>query len=357
MTLRFADKSDLPRCGTPPLAAAVTPNLRRRVQSQTSNDPAKDKRTRKTRAKRSRKRGDLYASVTDIVISQLEAGRVPWVQPWGRPDISTPLGLPTNGLTHRRYSGINILLLWGAAIETQRTTQTWLTYRQAQSLGAQVRHGETGTTVCYADNFVPKAERLRAQETGGDPQSVGFLKRYTVFNAGQCDGLDPSFFAGVTPLPEREIVPIAETLIAATGAEFRTGGDKAFYSPSGDFIQVPPQPAFFEQINYYRTCFHELGHWTGHVSRLDRDLKGHNGTKLYAKEELVAEMTTAFICAALGIVPTVRHADYIGSWLRVLQDDRRFVFKAASLASKAADYILAFQVPEQADAAAMEIAA
>jgi antirestriction protein ArdC len=303
------------------------------------------------------KNSDLYQSVTDSVIAQLEAGRVPWVQPWGRPDIAAPLGLPQNAQTGRNYSGVNILLLWGAAIDTQRTTQFWLTYKQAQSLGAQVRKGETGTTICYADTFIPKAEKQRAQENGTTAIPIGFLKRYTVFNADQCEGLDPSFFEGVAPMPERELIPRAEKLIAATGADFRTGGDRAFYSPSDDFIQVPPQPAFFEQINYYRTCFHELGHWTGHKSRLDRNLKGQKGTKLYAKEELCAEMTTAFICAALGITPTVRHADYIGSWLTVLKDDKRFVFKAASLASKAADFILAFETSQQAKPQALQVAA
>ena len=335
MTLRLADRPDLPPCGTASLEG-------------------KPKTKRKPRTKT---RTDLYQSVTDSIIAQLEAGRVPWVQPWGRPETTSPLGMPTNADTGREYSGINILLLWASAIDTRRTTQIWLTYKQAQKLGAQVRKGESGTTVCYADTFIPKAEKQRAIESGTSPQAIGFLKRYTVFNADQCEGLDPSFFDGAAPLPEREGVPIAEDLIAATGADFRIGGDRAFYVPSEDFIQVPHQSAFFEQINYYRTCFHELGHWTGHESRLDRDLKGHKGTKLYAKEELVAEMTTAFICASLGIVPTVRHADYIGSWLTVLKDDKRFVFKAASLASKAADYILKFQTPEQAQSAVMEMAA
>ena len=346
MTLRLAETPDLPPCGT----------ASREVKPQT-NCKTKFKRTAAKNAKSHKPRTDLYQGVTDKIIKQLEAGRVPWVQPWGRPETTSPLGMPSNADTGREYTGINILLLWAAAIDTRRTTQTWLTYKQAQKLGAQVRKGESGTTVCYADTFIPKNEKLRAQETGNDPQAIGFLKRYTVFNADQCEGLDPSFFEGAAPLPEREAVPIAESLIAATGADFRTGGDRAFYSPSDDFIQVPHQSAYFEQINYYRTCFHELGHWTGHKSRLDRDLKGHKGTKLYAKEELVAELTTAFICAHLGIVPTVRHADYIGSWLRVLKDDKRFVFKAASLASKAADYILKFQTPEQAEAAAIQVAA
>src|SRR5690606_41006047 len=120
-----------------------------------------------------------------------------------------------------------------------------------------------------------------------------------------------------------------------------------------DFIQVPPQPAFFEQINYYRTCFHELGHWTGHASRLARDLSGSFGCKTYAREELVAEMASAFVCASLGITPTVRHADYIGSWLEVLREDNRVLFRAASLASKAADYLLAFREPAEAEGEAV----
>ena len=122
--------------------------------------------------------------------------------------------------------------------------------------------------------------------------------------------------------------------------------------PSQDFIRVPPQPAFFEQINYYRTCFHELGHWTGHASRLNREFKGRYGSHAYAREELVAEMASAFICASLSITPTVRHADYLGAWLEVLKEDNRAIFNAASLASKAADFILAFETTAPAEATA-----
>ena len=309
------------------------------TQTKTTRARARDRKTRAPRAARK----DLYQSVTDTVIAQLEAGTVPWVQPWGRPDISAPCALPQNASTGRTYSGINILLLWGAAIETARTTAYWLTFKQALALGGAVRKGERGTTVCYADSFIPKAEAARAQETGDDPQRVGFLKRYTVFNADQCEGLDARFFDGAPPVPERELIPRAESLIKATGADFRIGGDRAFFVPSADFIQVPPQPAFRDQINYYRTCFHELGHWTGHKSRLGRDLKGKFGSKDYAREELVAEMASAFVCAAQSITPTVRHTDYIGSWLEVLKEDKRAIFRAASLASKAADFILAFE--------------
>ena len=288
-----------------------------------------------------RQRKDLFREVTDRIIAELETGRAPWVQPWGLPGATAPLGLPENGATRRRYSGINVLLLWGAAIEQQRTCQTWLTFKQALALGGCVRKGERGTMVVYADRFTPKDERERAREAGKDARQIAFLKRYTVFNVDQCDGLPDDLVAHAIDLPEREIILRAEALIAATGADFRIGGSRAYYVPSKDFIQVPPQPAFFEQINYYRTCFHELGHWTGHKTRLARDLKGAPGTKYYAREELVAELTSAFVCADQAIAPTVRHTDYIASWLEVLREDKRAIFRAASLASKAADFILA----------------
>ncbi|KQY28359.1 antirepressor [Caulobacter sp. Root1455] len=274
------------------------------------------------------------------MIAQLEAGRLPWVQPWGRAG-GAALSLPRNGITGRRYSGVNILLLWGAVIENGYPSQGWLTFRQAQAAGGCVRKGERGATVVYADRFTPREELERAARDGEEPGKVAFLKRFTVFNLAQCEGLedvDPE----PAPLPERQVVPRAEALIAATGADFRIGGTKAFYSPAQDLVQVPPQPAFHDQINYYRTAFHELSHWTGHGSRLDRDQSGVRGGKAYAREELVAEMGAAFLCASLGIVPTVRHADYLASWLEVVREDNRAIFRAASQASKAADLLLAF---------------
>jgi len=289
-----------------------------------------------------KKRQDIYESVTNSMIKQLEAGSVPWVQPWSRPEFNLPVSMPNNADTHKGYSGINILLLWIAAYETQRSTHTWLTYKQALKLGGHVRKGETGTTICYANSFTPKAEKLRALETGEDAQQAFCLKKYTVFNADQCEGLDASFFGHLEPLPDCETIPIAEKLIKATGADFSIGGDRAFYMPSADAVQVPPQAYYDEPINWYRTVLHELTHWTGHESRLDRNLKGEFGSKDYAREELVAEMGAAFLCAALGITPTVRHSDYIAHWLKVLKEDKKAIFRAASMASKASDYILNF---------------
>jgi len=298
-------------------------------------------------------RGSLYDEVTARIVVELEAGRVPWMQPWG--SAAAGLGLPANAATRRRYAGINILILWGAVIAGGFSAQHWLTFRQALTLGGNVRKGEKGTTVFYADRFIPKDELSRAAQTGDDPAAVPFLKRFTVFNVAQCDNLPASAVAGVLPVPERDPIPHAESLISATAADFRIGGDRAYYKPSEDYIQVPPQPAFFHQIDYYRTCFHELGHWTGAPHRLARDHKGRFGSHAYAREELMAEMCAAFVCAALGIVPTVRHADYLGSWLDVLQEDSRAIFRAASQASKAADFILACQHQPQTDAA--EVAA
>jgi len=146
-----------------------------------------------------------------------------------------------------------------------------------------------------------------------------------------------------------ETIPVAEALITATGADFRIGGHEACYSPALDFVQVPLQQAFRQQINFYRTALHELRHWTGHRSRLDRDQQGGFGSEAYAREELIAELASAFICASLGTRPTVRHADYVGSWLEVLRGDERALFRAASQASKAADSLLAF-VPNAGEA-------
>ncbi len=292
-------------------------------------------------------RENIYREIADKIIADLERGIVPWVQPWTNSSQLCLLGLPVNGLTRRSYSGINILLLWSALEERGFASPYWVTFKQCIAMGGSVRKGEKGTHVYYADKFVPQKEIARVAETGDEPNAIAFLKRYTVFNAEQCDGLPTGLIAVPVAKSERQIVPEAEALIVATGADFRIGGDQAFYVPSEDFIRIPSQTDYTDQINYYRTAFHELGHWTGHKSRLDRNLTTKFGTVDYAREELVAEMATAFVCASLGIIPTVRHADYVGNWLQVLKEDAKAIVKAASLASKACDFILAFKAEAQ----------
>ncbi|MBB5708195.1 Antirestriction protein [uncultured Sphingopyxis sp.] len=302
----------------------------------------------------------LYDEVTARIVGELEEGRIPWVRPWDAAAFAP--GLPRNAETRRSYSGINILILWSEAVQRGFAAQGWLTFNQARQAGGQVRKGEKGTTIFYAARFTPQEKGGRgaggaavapasvpdgrsgaggASGEGGD-RSIPFLKRFTVFNVAQVEGL-PERCTAPDPLRlPRETIPVAEALLAASGADIRIGGNEAYYSPSGDFVALPHQQAFRAQIDFYRTALHELGHWTGHRSRLDRDQTGGFGSAAYGREELCAELASAFLCASLGIAPTVRHADYIGAWLAIMRADTRAIFKAASLASKAADYLLAF---------------
>jgi antirestriction protein ArdC len=300
------------------------------------------------RARAGESRANLYDEITDKIIAELEAGRVPWVQPWGTTAAKAQLAMPRNASTSRQYSGVNVLILWGSVIEQGFTGQSWLTFRQALSLGGHVRRGERGTTVVYADRFIPNDEKKRAAESGEEAQAIPFLKRFAVFNTDQCDGLPDEIATAAPAPPPGMIEPQVGELIKATGIDFRIGGNRAFYVPAGDYVQVPPPAAYFEPINWHRTALHELGHASGHHSRLNRDLSGAHGSKKYAFEELIAELCAAFSCASLGIAPTVRHADYIGSWLEVLREDNRAIVRAASQASKAADFILGFLPDEHA---------
>ncbi|WP_082639292.1 MULTISPECIES: ArdC family protein [unclassified Sphingopyxis] len=285
-------------------------------------------------------RADLYGQVTQRIIAELKAGRVPWVKPWGS-DGGADAALPRNAITGRCYSGINILILWGAVIEHRWPAQGWLTFRQALNAGGSVKRGERGTTVVYADTFTPKGEAARAARDGDAARAVPFLKSFTVFNVAQCEGLRPGFGIDPPPLAAHEISPVAEAVIAASGVEYLIGGSEAFYVPSKDYVRVPPLPAFVSAEDYYCTSLHELVHATGHPKRLNRASLTASGTKDYGREELVAEMGSAFLCAALGIEPTVRHADYLGTWLAILKEDHRAIFRAASQASRAADWLLA----------------
>jgi antirestriction protein ArdC len=293
-------------------------------------------------------RSDLYSDITARIIADLENGVVPWVQPWAAS--AAPLEMPRNAATGRPYSGINVLLLWAAVIDGAFSAQRWLTFRQALALGGHVRKGERGTLVVFADQFTPEREKRRAEAQGGEPARVPFLKRFTVFNIDQCEGLPARVVPSPAPPPDGSLIlPRARALIAGTQARFRIGGSYAFYSPLDDLVVVPPPQAFHDAIDWHRTAFHELGHWTGHGSRLARDQSGIFGSASYAREELIAEMAGAFVCASLDIVPTVRHADYLGSWLEVLREDSRAIVRAASAASRAAEYLLAFEPGPERD--------
>jgi len=289
-------------------------------------------------------RASLYNEVTERIVIELELGIVPWVQPWETSGVA--LGLPRSAATRRNYSGINILILWNAVITRGFASQEWLTFRQALSLGGHVRKGERGTVICYADSFVPRGERERSREQGDAPSAVPFLKRFTVFNIDQCEGLPAYIAPPPRILSEVQLSPDAEALIAATGANIVAGNGDAFYNRAEDVIRLPTREAHVSTADFYCTAFHELGHWTAHPSRLARDLQNRFGSEAYAREELIAELTSAFLCAQFGIVPQVRHTDYLGHWLKILKSDARAIFHAASQASKATDFILAFRHPE-----------
>jgi len=257
--------------------------------------------------------GTLYAEVTDRIIAQLEAGRVPWVQPWDGSKLES--GLPRNAGTGRRYSGINVLILWGTLFERGFGTQGWLTYKQAQALGGNVRKGETGTTICYADRFTPKDEREKPITDASDEhrRQVAFLKRFTVFNVDQCEGLpDALSVGGRAFLGERETIECAEALMTATGAQMGIGGDKAFCMPTADRIQLPPQQTFHDQVNFYRTALNEMGHNAASRIMPDEGLQGAN--------------FLSFCGSVLGIIFVK-----LASGLRAISSARAARFKGADL--------------------------
>lgn len=294
---------------------------------------------------------DIYEEVTNTIIAELEAGAAPWVKPWTTGAGSC--GLPYNASTKTPYSGVNILLLWDIGIRRGYTVPAWMTYRQAQANGGNVRKGEKGAGIVFTKRVPIRGD---ADNDAGDdttttgPRTRGFLKHYTVFNVAQIDGLPEEIAPTPKPLSADQRIERAEAFITATCADIRHGGDKAYYAPHPDFVALPFPQDFINLEGYYATANHELGHWTGHKSRLDRDFSGRFADQAYAAEELVAELTSAFVCAALGIHGELRHAGYIESWLKLLKSDKRAIFTAASKASAAADFLWAFS--EASDAAA-----
>lgn len=297
-------------------------------------------------------REDVYSRVTARIVADLEQGTRPWLKPWSVTHTAGRITRPlrANG---QPYRGVNVLLLWGEALANGYTAPIWMTYRQAQELGGQVRKGEHGSLVVYADRISKTETNDKGEE---HERSIPFMKGYTVFNVEQVDGLPDHYYVRPTnPLPPAQRIETAERFAASTRADIRHGGNRAFYAPARDFVQMPPFEAFRDAESYYATLTHELTHWTGHTTRCARDFeKGHRfGSEGYAFEELVAELGAAFLCADLGITPEPRedHAAYLAHWLKVLKQDKRAIFSAAAHAQRAADYLLAFQHPAAAVAA------
>lgn len=281
---------------------------------------------------------DTYHEVTDRIVAALEQGVAPWVCPW-RPDSCGEGGRPHNGGSGHQYKGINVVLTGMSGFASSR----WYTYRQALALGGQVRRGERGTTVIYWQ-FIEAKAAADGEGAYARGRKIPVLKSYTVFNAEQITWPEGSTHVAVEHVADADGADgnyeYVEKAIASTGATIEHHGVRACYSPSEDKILVPAKSRFDGAAAYFATMLHELGHWTGHESRLARDLNGRFGSESYAAEELVAELAAAFLCADLGVAGHLQHAEYIGSWIKVLKSDKRAIFAAARLAQEAADYIL-----------------
>lgn len=290
-------------------------------------------------------RKDIYKKITDRIIEELAEGVRPWMKPWSAGNTEGRITRPLrhNGLP---YSGMNVLLLWSEQMSRGFSSSVWMTFKQALELGAAVRKGETGSTVVFASRFT----KSEADGNGGAiDREIPFLKAYSVFNVEQIDGLPDHFHNRPTPdLDPVERIDAAERFFQNTGAIIRHGGNQAFYAPGSDFIQMPPLHAFKDAASYYATLSHEATHWTSPTDRVGRDLSRYSKDRSErAREELIAELGSCFLCADLGLVPELEprpdHAAYLQSWLSVLADDKRAIFQAAAHAQRAITFLHGLQ--------------
>jgi antirestriction protein ArdC len=285
-------------------------------------------------------KADLYQAVTDRIVAALEAGTKPWRKPWNAAGLAGGLQLRSNGA---EYRGINQLLLTLTAMQAGYTSPYWLTFKQAIELGGGVRKGEKSSEIVFYKKLTV-TDRDAPEGEAGEKQ-IPLLRSYRVFNAEQCDGLPARFYPKPAPVvagEEKQRDEAAEAALRSSGADIREGGAQAFYAPGSDHVQMPPFASFATVGGYLSTLAHELVHWTGHRSRLDRLKLTPFGTPSYAREELVAEIGAAFVCARLGVFGEHldNHAAYLKSWLGVLKEDKRAIFKAAAQAQTAADLVL-----------------
>lgn len=281
----------------------------------------------------------IYDTITNQIIAALEAGAGKFSLPWHRSN--APLTRPMNAATRKTYRGVNVLALWASAEAQDFGHGLWATYRQWQSLGAQVRKGEKASPIVFY-KVLNQDDGGEAEEREGSARI--FAQASHVFNVSQVNGYAmPELFQG----EDFDPIPNADAFFAATGATIRIQGDSAHYTPSTDTITMPDKKLFFATEsgsagqNWYATLFHELTHWSGAEHRLARTFGKRFGDDSYAMEELVAELGSAFLCGDLGLSakPRSNHAQYLASWLKVLKADNRAIFTAANAAAKAAEWL------------------
>jgi len=296
-------------------------------------------------------RADIYARITQRIVTELEKGVRPWVQPWSAGNAT---GRTTRPLRHNGepYTGMNVLLLWSESMARGYSAPIWMTFKQARELGAQVRKSESSATVIYASRFSRTEIDPRGDAVEKD---IPFLKAYGVFNVEQIEGLPEHYYHRPAPhLDPDERIERADRFFTNTGAVIRHGGAQAFYSPSTDHIQMPPFGTFRGAADYVAVLSHEIVHWTADWRRVGRDLSRYGKDRTErAREELVAEIGSALLCADLGIVPEREprpdHAAYVASWLKVLADDKRAIFQAAAHAQRAVTYLHGLQQESEAE--------
>jgi antirestriction protein ArdC len=296
-------------------------------------------------------RQDIYTRITAKIVASLEQGVRPWFKPWSGENAAARITRPLrhNGAP---YSGINILMLWAASLEHGFTSPLWMTFKQALELKAHVRKAEKGSLVVYASTLTRTEADAEGQQI---EREIPFLKGYTVFNVEQIEGLPEHYYAKPEPqFTAVQRIDRAEAFFAATHADIRYRGGRAYYSQESDYIQLPPIESFRDAESFYATLAHESTHWTKHSSRIQRDFGRKTwGDEGYAREELVAELGAAFLCADLELAPELRddHASYIATWLQVLKNDNRAIFQAAAHAQRAVDYLHSLQ-PKPSEVAA-----
>ncbi len=291
---------------------------------------------------------DIYSEITNTIIAELEKGVMPWVPNWDARLHSRPMRA-----NDEPYRGINVLLLWMAAATAGFHSSYWFTYRQVKELGGFVRKGEKSTPVVYRGS-IKKVER---NENGEERQrEVSFLRQYAVFNLQQTEEMPERFHWPTNDLlylaNESEAVEIVDGFFRNIGAEIVHGTDVPHYSIFSDEVHMPPRQAFRSVNDYLATLAHEVTHWSGHPTRCPRNFRAVIGNaENYAREELVAELGAAFLCAdlELSVEPRQDHAEYIGMWLKILRNDKRAIFQAAAIAQKAVDYLHALQRSEAAE--------
>ena len=283
---------------------------------------------------------ELYKTVTSSVIEQLERGTPPWTRPWKDVRVKGVGMLPSNLVTGRLYSGSNVLLLWMTATAFGYDSLQFCTYQQANEMGARVKKGSRSTHIIFT-----KHVRNKDEETDEERKST-IVKSYPVFHVSQLDGIPAKYLEPQEPDDARPMRERAFEFAKGTGVKISNGGNKAAYIPSTDEVVMPSLKAFETEDAYWGVLNHELTHATGHKSRCDRVFGKRFADPEYAFEELVAELGSAFLCARLGIEPSFRSASYIQNWLKVLKDDTRAIFSAASYAGHAADWLWKQAYPE-----------